>query len=196
MQSATSRTRNTLCISCVSNQGCLQSNVCLMAFEEVQISVPAEELHTGRTSSITWECTQKASGSGPWLNQVQGKPPHCDIQTSIQHKAVFVPFMMFMQRQVQFIHFKVLWKQDPKWVILWCGTSAKNSQLVQADILRTCFSSIKISSDDLFLYNTGIKETLFSQRWLMGCPQDKCSSLEPLHQGCPLLQLHIFSRGF
>lgn len=149
----------------------------------------------GGHPSITCECTQKASGSGPWLNQVQGKPPCCDIQTSIQHKVVLVPFMTFMERQVQFIHFTVLWKQDPKWVILWYRTSAKNSQLVQADILRTCFSSIKISSDDLFLYNTGMKETLFSQRWLMACPQDKCSSLELLHQGCPLLPLHIFSRG-
>lgn len=61
----------------------------------------------GGQPSITWECTQKASGSGPWLNQVQEKPPRCDIQTSIQHKVVFVPFMKFMQRQVHFIHFEV-----------------------------------------------------------------------------------------
>lgn len=44
----------------------------------------------GGGPSITWECTQKASSSGPWLNQVQWKPPCCDIKTSIQHKVVFV----------------------------------------------------------------------------------------------------------
>lgn len=30
-------------------------------------------------------------------------------------------------------------------------------------VLRTCFSSIKINSEDLLLYNTGMKETLFSR---------------------------------
>lgn len=129
----------------------------LWLLKEVQSSVPAEELHIGRMSihashgsthkrhPVLVHGLTKSKGNHPVMTL---RPP------SNTKQCLFVPFMLFIQRQVQFIHFEVLWKQEPKWVILWHRTSAKSFQLVQADILRTCFSSIKVSSDDL-LYNTG-----------------------------------------
>lgn len=141
MHSATTRTRNTVGISCVSNQGCLQSNVLLMAFKEVQSSVPAEELHIGRMSIHHMGVHTKASSSGPWLHQVQGKTPcfKVDIKTSIQHKVVSVcpshaeasavhSFLKFFGNEIQNGSF-----------ILWCRTSAKSFQLVQYEHTQNLF---------------------------------------------------------
>lgn len=165
MHSATTKRRNTVCISCVSSQGCLQSNVSLMAFKRGSKFSSSrgiahwEDVHP----CITWSTHKRHPVLVHGLTKSKGNHPVMTLRPPSNTKqCLFVPFMLFIQRQLQFIHFEVLWKQEPKGVILWHRTSAKSFQLVQADILRPCFSSIKVSSDDL-LYNTG-RRRLFSHR--------------------------------
>lgn len=63
------------------------------------------------------------------------------------------------------------------------------------NILRTCFSSIKISSDDLLLYNTGMKETLFSQTRVGSLSSRQMQQPGALAPGLPIAPIAHFQQG-